>query len=161
MLLFLKVTQRIEEAVAAAAFILMFGIIFVEVLLREAFDKTLSGSEEIAIICSVVAGFVGFSLVTGAGTHLRATFLDALVSERHERIIVRYSDLVSAILLMGLAIVALTYVRESYVYGDRIPILLWKLWPFQITIAYALGVSALKHLVFFLTDTRPAPQPAR
>ena len=151
----LKILQRLEELVAVLAYTVMFSMIFAEIVLREAFQTTLFGSEEIAIICSVLAGFIGYSLVTSAGTHLRANFLDGLVPAAHEARVMRFADLISFVILAALAILAVSYVVGSYQYGDRIPVLSWKLWPFQTVMVYALGISAIKHLVFYLADARP------
>lgn len=155
----LKVMLAVEEIVAVIAYAAMFLLIFAEIVSRQLWGGSLTGSEIVATLASVVAGFVGFSLVTHSGSHLRATFLDGIAPERFQGTVGRLGHLVSLIVLSGLAYLAFMFIQESVQYGEQVEILYWPLWPFQAVIFYGLAASALKSLLFFI-DPDCAPQRA-
>ena len=151
-----RALKRLEEVVAVSAYFLMTAMIAGEIFAREFLGTTIFGSEKVAILSSVVAGFVGFALVTQAGTHLRMSAFDGLVPDRYKEIHHRVGDLISVGLLCMLAWIAFEFVVESIEFSEQVAVLYIPRWPFQSVIAYAFFVSALRHLTFFLhPDARP------
>ena len=154
----LKYLTSFEAVISVVAYLGAFLMVFAEVVAREVFGSALTGTKEAAILGSVVAGYMGFALVTSAGAHLRINALDGLVTERNERDFWRVSDLVSVFILLGIAFAAVTFIQGTYSYNDKVNTLLIPLWPFQLVVIYAFGATALKHLIFFCDpDSRPAP----
>lgn len=144
------ILKRIEELVAGLAYVLMTAMVGGEVVAREVFQTTIFGSEKIAILASVVAGFVGFALVTHANRHLRISAFDTLVPARLQPIQKRFAELVSALLMAMLAWLAFGYVLDAMAYSEQVEVLYIPRWPFQMVIAYAFASSALQHLAFFI-----------
>lgn len=147
---------RFERLIAGLAYIVMTAMIAGEITVREFFGSTLLGSEKIAILSSVIAGFIGFALVTQSGRHLRVSAFDGLIPEPWRKARRRLSDLISAALLLGLTWIAFEFLRDSITFREKVEVLYIPRWPFQSVIAYAFLSSALKHLAFFLEPkTRP------
>lgn len=152
---------RFERLVAGLAYIVMTAMIAGEIAVRELFGSTLLGSEKIAILSSVIAGFIGFTLVTQSGRHLRVSAFDGLIPLRWREAHRRIADLVSAILLLGLTWIAFEFLRDSITFREKVEVLYIPRWPFQSVIVYAFLSSSLKHLAFFLEPTsRPAGEGA-
>lgn len=152
----LSFLKGLEAVVGATAYLLAFIMVLSEIVMREIFSSTIGGTQEAAILGAVIAGFLGFSLVTSVGAHLRINFLDGLVPDHIEETFIRFTDGLAAIILVLLAYFAATFVQGTYEYADRVETLLIPLWPFQLVMIYAFGASALKHLIFF---TNPALRP--
>lgn len=154
----LNLLQGIEALIGGGAYFLAFAMVFAEIIAREVFGSTIGGTQEAAILGAVIAGFMGFALVSGAGAHLRVNLLDGLAPKKNEETFLRFTDLVAVILLTGIAIAAGTFVQGTYEYADRVRTLLIPLWPFQLVLIYAFGASALKHLIYFINpELRPIP----
>ena len=81
----LQALQRIEEAVASFAYITVAALLISDVLGRELFGTSFLGAQKLAIYAAIVASFLGLSLATSAGAHLRPEIFDRLFSARHDR----------------------------------------------------------------------------
>jgi len=150
---------RAEELVANLSYLLMTLMILSEIAAREFFSTTLLGSTKIAILCSAIAGFIGFALVTRAARHLRMSALDGLIPERWRAFHSRAADLLSALIYVALGYIAYLYVAESIAFQDQVEVLMIPRWPFQIVMVYAFASSALWHLTyFFYPDEKPRPE---
>lgn len=146
----LKIMLAAEEIVAVLAYATMFILILAEIVSRHVWGGSLAGSQTMATLASVVAGFVGFSLVTQSGRHLRASFLDGIAPKRFQGAVERLGYLVSVIVLSGLGYLAFSFVQQSIEYNERVEVLYWPLWPFQAAIFYGFAASAFKSLLFFI-----------
>ena len=159
MLSFIRLLTKLEEIIAVSAYFLMTAMIAGEIFARGFFNTTIFGSEKIAILSSVVAGFVGFALVSQAGSHLRMSAFDGMIPERFRGFHERLADLISVALLCFLAWVAFEFLAESIEFNEKVAVLYIPRWPFQAVISYALLSSALRHLAFFLyPEERPGKQ---
>lgn len=159
----LAVLKTIEAVGAVIAFATAFGLVFAQVAARELFHSNISGAKEGAILGTVIAGFLGFSLVTGANSHLRANFMDGLAPKHNMDAFIRISDAIAVVILTSFAVASYVFVQGSFEFTNRVNTLLIPLWPFQTVMVYAFGASALKHLIFFINpDLKPAsPEVAR
>lgn len=154
----LAVLKGIEAVGAVIAFATAFALVFAQVAARELFHSNISGAKEGAILGTVIAGFLGFSLVTGANSHLRANFMDGLAPKHNMRAFIRISDAIAVVILAGFAVASYVFVQSSYEFTNRVNTLLIPLWPFQAVMVYAFGASALKHLIYLINpDLKPAP----
>ena len=118
------------------------------------------GAQKMAVFAAVVAGFLGLSLATAAGSHLRPGFMDGIFPARFNTTVWRAADVVSSLIYLALAIVAIQFVLVSMEAGDRAAVLYWTLWPIQMVIPYAFFSSAIQHAIFALwPQLRPASDP--
>ncbi len=139
---------RFESVLAALAYTIVALLLISDVLGREAFGHSVYGAHKMAVFAAVVAGFLGFSLATGAARHLRPGFLDGVFPQRLNTLVWRIADGLSAVIYIFFAIVAIEFIITSMQAGDKAAVLYWVLWPFQIVIPYAFFSSGLQHMLF-------------
>ncbi|HZD25227.1 MAG TPA: TRAP transporter small permease [Alphaproteobacteria bacterium] len=155
---FLTLLFRVEAGIAATAYAVVAGLLLSEIIARDLFASAIWGSLQVAVFAAIVAGFLGLSLATGANTHLRPQFADAWWPEAWRPAVARLGDLVSCLLFAALGVIALLYIRDTFVNGDRAAVLYWPLWPIQLVLPYAFFSSAVRHLVFALRpELKPDP----
>ncbi|WP_372572319.1 TRAP transporter small permease [Ruegeria jejuensis] len=147
---------KIENTLAVSAYTLMTLMILGEIIAREIFGASIFGSTKIAILAAAVAGFFGYAMVTQAGTHLRMSALDNVGPQALRNLIDRHSDLLSCILYLAISLIAVQYVLQSMEFEDKVAVLRIPRWPFQSALVFAFGLSAFKHLVFYIhPESRP------
>ena len=139
---------RIEGTVAAIAFLAAASAILADVIGREIFGHGIWGAAKFAVFASVVAGFLGIGLATHAGMHLRPRFADGWIPARFEPAMKRISALIGALLFCLLGVLSWIYVRETFAFGQRAPVLDWPLWAVQIVMPYAFFSNGLRHLIY-------------
>ena len=147
----------LESIVATAAYAVVAGLLMVDVVGRELFAATFLGLQQLAVYGAIVAGFLGLTLATSDNAHLRPAFLDFLAG-RHQALVARLGDVLSAGFFFAGAYVAWTFVQVSMQAGDKAPVMYFVLWPLQLVIPYAFGSAGAKHLIFAL---HPALKPAQ
>jgi TRAP-type C4-dicarboxylate transport system permease small subunit len=143
----LHLMMRAEAIVAALAYAATTLLLLADVIAREFLSRSILGAQQSAVLFSILAGMIGLTLASGRGAHFRPEFADRLLPFPW---ITRFGDLLSAVLFAGFAAYAIGFVLESHDFADRVPVVNWLLWPFQIVVPYALLSSAIKHLVFAL-----------
>ncbi len=139
--------KLIESIVATGAYALVAGLLIVDVVGRELFATSFLGFQQIAVYGAIVAGFLGLTLATSDGSHLRPGFMDFIFKDR-ERFIWRVADVLSAFFFFAAAYIAWTFVIISMNSGDRAPVLYIFVWPLQIVLPYAFASCGIKHLIF-------------
>jgi len=155
----LNALQRIEGAVAALAYATVALLLMADVLGREIFGEGIFGAPKMAVYAAIVAGFLGLALATGAGSHLRPAFLDGVIPDRFDRQVWQAADIVSALVYLGLAWVAIEFVLSTRQSSDRAAVLYWLLWPIQVVMPYAFISCALRHALFAIAPSlRPAQE---
>ena len=137
-----------ESALAALAYSIVALLLIADVLGRELFGQALFGAQKMAVFAAIVAGFLGLSLATNAGSHLRPGFLDNLFPARFDSLIWRLADALSSLIYLTLTAVAIQFILVSMAAGDRAAVLYWTLWPIQLVIPYAFFSSAIQHAIF-------------
>ena len=149
--------KLVESIVATGAYALVAGLLIVDVVGRELFATSFLGFQQIAVYGAIVAGFLGLTLATSDGSHLRPGFMD-FIFRNQERLVWRAADILSSIFFFASAYVAWTFVIISMDSGDRAPVLYFFVWPLQIVLPYAFASCGIKHLVFAIEpQLRPIP----
>ena len=138
----------LEAAISITAYALVAGLLLADIIGRELFSTSIYGAQKIAVQLTMIAAFMGLTLATSQGSHMRAEAADALVPKRWGRQADRFGYVLSAILYAALAAVSLKFMMETRQYGIRIPVLGWQMWPVQLVLPLAFGSSALKSLAF-------------
>jgi len=138
----------IEAAISIAAYALVAGLLLADIIGRELFSTSIYGAQKIAVQATMIAAFMGLTLATSQGSHMRAEAADALVPKRWCTQADRFGYVLSAILFAALAAISLKFMMETRQYGIRIPVLGWQMWPVQVVLPLAFGSSALKSLAF-------------
>jgi len=149
----------IEATVCVLAFAGTALALMADVLAREFFGDGIFGAQRFAVWTNAVAGLLGFAIVTAERGHLRPQVADRLVPRVLEPHIDRIGEVVSALICLALAWVAVQFVRSSAMLGERgmaIPILVW---PIQLVLPWMFFSSAMRHLAYAAWPAlRPAPR---
>ncbi len=153
---FLRILLKVESFVAAVSYALVAILLLGEIVAREVFAETIWGSQKMAVFAAIYAGFMGLTLATAANSHLRPQFADNWWPVHLHRAVERFGDVLSCLIFWGLGLSAISYVGDSYLYGDRAAVLYNPLWWIQVVIPYALFSSGLRHFAFAL---QPALKP--
>lgn len=146
----LSALQRIEENVAVLAYVVVAGLLIGDVLGREIFGASILGAQKLATYAAIVAGFIGLTLATSAGAHLRPEILDRVVPPRYGHLVDRLGDAFAAAFFAVLGVVAVWFVIQSAEYGDKAAIFYFPLWPIQLVMPYAFFSCAYRHFAFAL-----------
>lgn len=138
----------LEAAISITAYAFVAGLLLADVIGRQVFGISIYGAQKIAVQATMIAAFMGLTLATSRGSHMRAEAADALVPKRWSTQADRFGYVLSAILFAALAAISFKFMMETRQYGIRIPVLGWPLWPVQVVLPLAFGSSALKSLAF-------------
>ncbi len=140
---------RIEGAVATLAFALMVVIAAADVLMREVTGQGLDGAREAAVLLMVVLVMAGFGLATAGSRQLRPRFTDNLVPERWQPGVIRFGDLLTALIYLLLAVLGAILVGESIRLGELTPVLRLPSALVQSVLPLAFTIGIIRHLLFF------------
>ena len=150
---FLNTLLQFEGTVAVMAYAVTCGLLLGDVFSREFLSQAIWGAQKMAVFGAIVAGILGLTIAVGNNAHLRANFANKVLPFHW---VDRASDLVSAILFVGLCWYALQFVGESIEFKDKAEVIRIPLWPIQLVFPYAFGTAALRHMIFFLLPgTKP------
>jgi len=147
-----RLHTTLESLLAVLAYSITAGILIVDVVARNVFQTAWLGTTSIAILCSVIAGFLGLSLATANRSHLRIEALDAFIGPPYRALADKAGHFLSACVFAGLAWFAFQFVRESARWGDLANDLKWPLWLFQTVIPWAFASTAIRHIFLMIDD---------
>ncbi len=138
----------LEAAISVTAYAFVAGLLLADIIGRQVFGISIYGAQKIAVQATMIAAFMGLTLATSRGSHMRAEAADALIPKRWSEQADRFGYVLSAILFAALAAVSFKFMMETRKYGMNIPVLGWPMWPVQVVLPLAFGSSALKSLAF-------------
>lgn len=133
---------------AAFSYAVLVCILTANVVAVDVFSTGVRGSQQIAVLSNILACMLGLTLATSAGAHFRPDFADRLLPYAWAD---RLGDAISAVLFIGLSVVAVDFVTQSRLYADRVPVLGIPLWPLQAVVPYVLASCAVKHAAFAIS----------
>ena len=145
---FLSLLERLEGYAAMLAYASVATLLIGDVLAREVIGVPVLGSQSIAVLAAIVAGFLGLSLATAKGIHLRPEVFDHVLPARFDPFLARGSDVVAAAFYMTMTVFALRFVMASHAAGDRAAVLYFPLWPVQLVMPYAFLSCAIRHAAY-------------
>jgi C4-dicarboxylate transporter DctQ subunit len=158
---FLAALSRFEKIACALAFMVMAGALVVDVLKREFTGSGLLGAPQVGVIGMIAVAMFGFGIAAQSGGQLRIRFLDWIVPPHLAPALTRIADLVTALMLLVLAGLALQMTAQSAAMADVTTVLRWPIWPMQSIIVAAFGLNAIRYVLFALYPAlRPAEDPA-
>lgn len=82
----MKILNKLEEWIGGSLFILIFFILFAQIIARQMFDSPLSWSEELARLLFVYVGMLGISVGIRSQQHVYIDFLTNLLPERVKKV---------------------------------------------------------------------------
>ncbi len=141
----LRLLTLAESIAAAAAYVLVAGLLIGDVVGREVLGKGIFGAQKMAVYCAIVAAFLGLALATSSNMQLRPSFLDHVFKGPMTD---RIGDAFAALFYVFMAVIAILFIQQSMEFQDRAAVLYWLLWPIQLIIPYALCSTGVRHGVF-------------
>lgn len=147
----------IEKAIIFVAFVLMAGVLMIDVIGREIISFGIVGAARMSVFPVAIMAFVAIGLCTATDGHLRPRAFDKIIPARFDPIMGVVKELVTAAFCLAVAYAAFGLVLESIEYEEKTQLLGWDVWPFQVSFAFAFTIAALRHIIFAASPSlRPA-----
>lgn len=137
-----------ETTVLVAAFAILIGVTFADVISRRITGSGILWSRDVGIYANVWLSMIGIGIASAQGSHLRPRFLDRAIRPVWEPGMQRLQELLTAVGFVVLAWIAWQVVAETRELDDRNMVLRWPVWLLQLCMPVAFGFAASKHLAF-------------
>ena len=147
--------RRVESAVIAGSILGIVALSVANVACRTLLGFSLAWTEEVSQFLIVAVTFVGLSYVAGRGRHIRMTALVDALPDVGRRRLRAFVAITTAVLLGGLAVVAVSYVDTLRVLGTVSPALRAPLWLVTLAAPLGLALGALQLRVHGRAQTSP------
>ena len=145
-----KLLSALCGTIAAAALFAIMGLTLVDVLGRKFFDASLPGSLELTELLMVAVIFAGLPLVSLQGEHIVFDSLDGRLSNRVRRLQQWLVELLSLVLLGGLAWLMWVKAGQLSSYGDITAQLKLPVAPVVYAMSVLCAVTAGVHAAWLL-----------
>jgi TRAP-type C4-dicarboxylate transport system permease small subunit len=141
--------RRVEALLGVAASIILLAMMVlttVDVVARYVFNRPLRGAFEVTELLLLVLIFAGLPLVSFTNEHAVMDFIDRVLGRRALRGLQGGVELVSALLMLGLAWLVWGKADRIWAYRDATDVLRILYGPFVYFMALALALAGLIHL---------------
>jgi len=146
----LRVLFRGEIVVAISAYVVIFGLLLTDVVMREFGLGSIFGAQRISVYLMIVCGFLGLGLAASQGRHLRPRFLDGVIPAS----LSAAADRVGSVIMMGVfaafGVIAIQFLLDAIEYGELARTIRIPMWTIQIVVPYAFFSTALRYAIFAL-----------
>ena len=147
----------VERVVTFAAFLVLIGVIFADVLMREVTGSGLHWARQAGVYANLFVVMFGIGIASAGGAHLRPRFADGWLPERFEPLLIRLQDALMACFCLCFAGIAAVVVMDSYMLAERSVVLRIVIWPFQAVVPVVFVIATVRHgLYAAFPSTRPA-----
>ena len=152
----LRAKRLVEALYLVEAWIAGLGLglvaiaLFADVVGREAVGSGIFGAQRSAVYGMIVSAFLGLTLATHKGRHIRIEGFDRLVPEAARPLVVRLGHFVSLVICLFLGYWSAEFVLVSFEQGERGMALDVLVWPFKIVLPWAFASAGIRYLVFAL-----------
>ena len=141
--------RRVEALLGVAASIILLAMMVlttVDVVARYVFNRPLRGAFEVTELLLLVLIFAGLPLVSFTSEHAVMDFIDRVLGRRALRGVRGGVELVSAVLMLGLAWLVWGKADRIWAYRDATDVLRVLYGPFVYFMALALALAGVVHL---------------
>jgi TRAP-type transport system small permease protein len=141
--------RRVEALLGVAASTILLAMMIlttVDVVARYVFNRPLRGAFEVTELLLLVLIFAGLPLVSFTNEHAVMDFIDRLLGRRGLRGLQGSVELVSAVLMFGLAWLVWGKADRIWAYRDATDVLRILYGPFVYFMAVALALAGVIHL---------------
>ena len=147
----------VERVVTFAAFLVLIGVIFADVLMREVTGSGLHWARQAGVYANLFVVMFGIGIASASGAHLRPRFADGWLPARFEPLLIRLQDALMACFCLCFAVVAAIVVMDSYMLAERSVVLRILIWPFQAVVPVVFVIATVRHgLYAAFPSARPA-----
>jgi TRAP-type C4-dicarboxylate transport system permease small subunit len=164
----LQAWHRGECWLAVAAFSFIAIILVMDVVGREVVGPVarligldigptgIFASQRLSIFALVIGAFAGIGIATATGSHLVPRIGYAWAPDRWGPVIDRLGDVLTGIVLLGIAYYGFIFVQSTYEADLRTPMLDWVIWPVQTAIPLGFISAACRYFFYARwPDLRP------
>lgn len=153
----LRGLQISEQAVTFAAFAILGGVVFADVVAREITGSGLHWAREVGVYANAVVTLLGLGLASAAGTHLRPRFADRWLPYAWDPWLERVQEALMALFCAGFCYLAIRLVLETFELDERSLVLRVAVGPIQAVMPVAFAVACLRHSLYAIFPSlRPA-----
>ena len=141
--------RRVEAILGVAASIILLAMMVlttVDVVARYVFNRPLRGAFEVTELLLLVLIFAGLPLVSFTNEHAVMDFIDRVLGRRALRGVQGGVEIVSAVLMLGLAWLVWGKADRLWAYRDATDVLRVLYGPFVYFMALALALAGVIHL---------------
>jgi TRAP-type C4-dicarboxylate transport system permease small subunit len=141
--------RRVEALLGVAASIILLAMMVlttVDVVARYVFNRPLRGAFEVTELLLLVLIFAGLPLVSFTNEHAVMVFVDRVLGRRALRGLQGGVELVSALLMLGLAWLVWGKADRIWTYRDATDVLRILYGPFVYFMALTLALAGVTHL---------------
>ena len=141
--------RRVEALLGVAASTILLAMMLlttVDVVARYVFNRPLRGAFEVTELLLLVLIFAGLPLVSFTNEHAVMDFIDRVLGRRALRGLQGAVELVSALLMLGLAWLVWGKADRIWAYRDATDVLRILYGPFVYFMALALALAGVIHL---------------
>ncbi|MEO8445523.1 MAG: TRAP transporter small permease [Gammaproteobacteria bacterium] len=160
----LKILSGLERLGAFLAFLVLIGVVFLDVASREVTGTGLHWAMQVGVYANLVVVLLGIGITSAAGAHLRPRFADGWLPRAWDGVLGRLQEGVTGLFFAAFAIVGALVVAETRELGERAPVLGNLVWPLQALIPAVSAAGAVRHLIYSawpaLRPRQPAASPA-
>lgn len=147
---------RLERAITFVAFLLLIGVIFGDVVMRELTGSGLHWARQAGVYANLFVVMFGIGVASASGAHLRPRFADGWLPARFEPVLIRLQDGLMACFCLCFAVIAGAVVMDSYGLAERSVVLRIVIWPFQAVVPLVFVIATMRHGLFaILPELRP------
>lgn len=139
---------RFERAVSFVAFLVLIGVIFGDVAMREFTGSGLHWARQAGVYANLFVVMFGIGVASAGGAHLRPRFADGWLPARFEPILIRLQDGLMACFCACFAVIAGAVVIDSYGLSERSVVLRILVWPFQAVVPLVFIIATVRHALF-------------
>jgi TRAP-type C4-dicarboxylate transport system permease small subunit len=141
--------RRVEALLGVAASTILLAMMLlttVDVVARYVFNRPLRGAFEVTELLLLVLIFAGLPLVSFTNEHAVMDFIDRVLGRRARRALQSGVEIVSAVLMLGLAWLVWGKADRIWAYRDATDVLRILYGPFVYFMALTLALAGLIHL---------------
>jgi TRAP-type C4-dicarboxylate transport system permease small subunit len=154
----LRQIGRFERAVTFLAFLVLIGVIFGDVVMREITGSGLHWARQAGVYANLFVVMFGIGVASAAGAHLRPRFADGWLPARFEPLLIRLQDGFMACFCACFAIIAGLVVIDSYELAERSVVLRILIWPFQAVVPLVFIIASIRHALFAAMPSLRPPE---
>lgn len=146
-----------ERFVLGLSIITMSVLVMGNVVSRQLFNVSWPFTEEIGGLLLIVITFGGLSYAASQRQHISMSAIHDALPPRGQKVLGRTIDLVTALLMLGMAYIALRYVVQIYESGDTSSVLTIPMFIVLIVIPLSFFLTAIRYLSFLFTQESDTP----
>lgn len=137
--------KSLEDAIALGAFAALVIVLFADVASRELIGTGLAWSRQVGVYANLFLTLAGIGLASASGSHLRPRFADRWLPAAWDPWLGQVRETVMALFFLGAVVVSAEAIAETRVLDERVPLLGWPVWRFQLMLPAVFLAGIIRH----------------